>query len=80
MDNTAQTATPGVDYETREGVLNFSHQESKKEIIIPILPHTDAPEDEIRDEIFGVKLYDPEPAAVKVSRKDILHVEIVKDA
>ena len=80
MDNTAQTATPGVDYEPREGILNFAHQESSKQIVIPILAHPDAPDDEIRDEIFGVKLYDPLPAAVKVSRKDVCVIEICKDA
>ena len=80
MDNTSQTATPGVDYEPKEGILNFAHQESSKQIVIPILPHPDAPEDEVRDEIFGVKLYDPQPAAVKVSRKDVCVIEICKDA
>jgi hypothetical protein len=64
------TATPGKDYESREGTLTFKHQECKKEIVIPILAHEDAPENEERDEIFGVKLYDAHPVAVKISKKD----------
>ena len=78
MDNSAQTATAGVDYEPREGILNFAHQESSKTITIPILAHEN--EDDERGEIFGVKLFDPQPAAVKVSRKDVCVIEIVKDA
>jgi hypothetical protein len=50
--------------------------ESKKEIVIPIKVRDN---DEERDEMFGVKLYDPWPAAVKVSKKDTLVVEIVTD-
>ena len=34
----------------------------------------------MRDEIFGVQLYDAEPAAVKISKKDTCIVEIVNDA
>ena len=50
--------------------------ESKKEIVIPIKVRDN---DEERDEMFGIKLYDPWPAAVKVSKKDTLVVEIVTD-
>ena len=50
--------------------------ESKKEIVIPIMVRDN---DEERDEMFGVKLFDPWPAAVKVSKKDTLVVEIVTD-
>ena len=37
-------------------------------------------DDEVRDEIFGVQIYDAEPAAVKISKKDTCIVEIVTDA
>jgi len=36
-------------------------------------------EGEERDEIFGVKLYDP-TNGVKISKRDVCHVELVKDA
>ena len=32
-----------------------------------------------RDEIFGVKLFDAEPSAVKISKKDTVICEIVTD-
>lgn len=51
--------------------------ESKKEITVPILQKEG---EEERDEMFGIKLYDAWPAAVKVSKKDTLVIEIVTDA
>lgn len=36
--------------------------------------------DEERNEIFGVKLYDADPIAVKISKKDTCVVEIVTDS
>jgi len=76
MGSGDQQAKPGVDYEETSGELEFLHMESKKEIVIPIKVRDN---DEERDEMFGVKLYDPWPAAVKVSKKDTLVVEIVTD-
>lgn len=63
-----QKAKAGIDFESTEGELEFSHQESKKSITIKILEHDD-PTDE-RNEIFGLKLYEAEPVAVKISKKD----------
>lgn len=63
-------ALPDVDYEPSSGTLTFEHNEREKEIRIPILKHADADADEERDEIFGLKLYDAEPSAVKISKKD----------
>ena len=48
------------------------------QIRIPIIARDD-PEEE-RDEIFGVKIYDAEPSAVKISKKDTAVVQIVIDA
>lgn len=79
IDDSPLTATPGKDYTPVEGELVFKHTECKKEIVIPILQHEDA-EGKERDEIFAVQLYDPEPAAVKISKKDTIMVEIVTDA
>jgi len=77
LGNGDQQAKPNVDFEPVEGELEFLHQESKKTITIKILAHED-PEEE-RDEIFGLKLYDAEPAAVKISKKDTAIIEIVTD-
>jgi hypothetical protein len=46
-------------------------------ITIPIIQHENP--DEERDEIFGVKLFDAEPSAVKISKKDTVICEIVTD-
>ena len=76
MGSGDQQAKPGIDFEEVSGELEFLHMESKKEIVIPVITRDN---DEERDEMFGVKLYDPWPAAVKVSKKDTLVVEIVTD-
>jgi len=69
---------PGEDYVHVEGVLQFEHHETKKEILVEILPKANEG-DEHRDEIFGVQIFDAEPAAVKISKKDTCIVEIVTD-
>lgn len=56
IDNTSRTATPGTDYEHVDGVLEFDHRESEKEIVVPILQKDT--EGEGRDEIFGVQIFD----------------------
>lgn len=71
-------AQPGRDYHPASGVLHFGHQESKKEIKIGIIEHEDPSAE--RDEIFGLKLFDAEPAAVKISKKDTAIIEIVTNA
>ena len=80
IDNSPQSAKPGKDYTPTEGTLVFKHQEGKKEIIIPILAHENEEIGEERNEIFGVKLFDANPSAVKISKKNTLIVEIVTDA
>jgi len=79
ISKSTRTATPGKDYEHVEGILNFIHRESEKEIVIPIIQR-ETENDEPRDEIFGVQIYDAHPAAVKISKKDTCIVEIVTDA
>lgn len=49
-----------------------------KTITIPIVEHED--KDEERNEMFGLKLYDAEPVAVKISKKDTVMIEIVTDS
>lgn len=71
-----QSAKPDIDFIAAEGELEFAHQESRKTVTITILEK----EGEERDEIFGLKLYDAEPAIVKISKKDTAIIEIVTDA
>ena len=49
-----------------------------KTITIPIIEHENKEEE--RDEIFGLKIYDAEPVAVKISKKDTAIIEIVTDS
>ena len=78
LDNTRATATAGTDYEHAAGTLNFRHREVEKEITIRILEGKD--HNGKRDEFFGIRLKDPKPAGVRISRKDQLIIEIVTDA
>lgn len=73
------TATPGKDYVHKEGTLVFGNGMAAKTIDIEIIQRK-TEEDETRDEIFGVQLFDAEPEAVKISSKDTCIVEIVNDA
>ena len=63
-----QEAKPDVDFTPVQGELEFLHQESRKTITIPIL-EPENPDAEM-DQIFGLKLYDAQPEAVKISKKD----------
>ena len=53
------------------------HQEKRKTITIPILESETA--DDERGQIFGLKLYDAQPEAVRISKKDTQIIEIVAD-
>ena len=59
--------------------MEFGHGEVEKEIKIPILEHQTEEEEE-RDEIFGIKIFDPQPEIVKISSKNVQIIEIVTDA
>jgi hypothetical protein len=39
LDNSANTATPGVDFVEKKGTLKFNHQETSKTIEIKIIQH-----------------------------------------
>lgn len=73
-----QSAVPNQHYIPVKGELVFKHQESQDVIKVKILP-SESPDQE-RNEIFGVKLYGAEPAAVKISKKDTAVIEIVTDS
>ncbi len=76
MDDTSHTATPDVDFVPTTGTLSFIHGETAKVIEVEILDRSDV---EKRDEMFGVKIMNPEPKGVKISKKDTCFVEIVTD-
>ncbi len=76
LDDTPHTATAGVDYEHNEGVLEFIHGETEKVIEIIIKEREDV---EKRDEMFGVKIFNPSSEGVKISKKDTCFIEIVTD-
>ena len=65
-----RAAQAGVDFEHVAGELVFEHNVCKQEIVIPILPRSDLPEDVKRDEIFGVRIFNAQPSGVKISKKD----------
>ena len=52
---------------------------ARQEIVVPIIQRELA-EDEKRDEVFGVKIFNAQPSVVKISKKDRIIVEIVTDA
>jgi len=69
-----------VHYEHQEGELVFEHQESSKEIVVKIIQDVDMKDGDKRDEVFGVKIFNPKPDVVKISKKNSILVEIVTDA
>merc|ERR1712151_486272 len=56
--------------------------EVEREIVVKILqkPVKEGEEEEKRDEVFGVKIFNAQPSVVKISKKDRILVEIVTDA
>ena len=78
IDQGERTARASIDFEKKEGELIFEHNETEKEIVVKILDKELA-EGEERDEIFGLKLFDPK-GGVKISKRDVCHIELVKDA
>ena len=80
FDRVKNKALPDRDFTHVEGTLTFKHNETRQDIIVPILKREDEDENTVRDEIFGVKLFDADPSIVKISKKDTCIVEIVTDA
>lgn len=80
LDKSSNTARAGIDFTHVKGKLEFGHGEVEKEIKVPILEHKDADPNEERDEIFGIKIFNPQPEIVKISSKNVQIVEIVTDA
>lgn len=77
MGHGESEARPNIDFTPVDGELEFLHQEKRKTITIPILESETA--DDERGQIFGLKLYDAQPEAVRISKKDTQIIEIVAD-
>jgi hypothetical protein len=71
------TATPYEDYLPKSGVLTFNHQETEKEIKIEILEKEN--DDDDRNDMFTVRIFEPEPDGCKITKKDRCFVDIVGD-
>lgn len=75
LEDIGTRGTPDEDYLHAEGLLEFQQEEISKIIKVRILPREDSDE---RGELFGVKIYDPQPKDIaKISMKDTCLVEIV---
>lgn len=81
LDGSERTAISEVDFTPVNGTLEFAHGEVEKLIEIPIIQKKDADNNDVeRDELFALKLSNPVPSIVKISKKDTLMIEIVSDA
>ncbi len=76
LDQTEHTATPGVDYTPGQGTLVFQQGETQQTINIKIL---DRPDQDVRDESFGIQLSNVTPQGAKLSKKAFQIVNIVTD-
>ena len=75
----AHHAIEGEDYEPAAGLLTFENHETEKVIEVPILPKDEEDLGD-RDDVFAVRLYNPQPAVgAKLSKKAQCFVEIVGD-
>jgi len=76
LDDTPNTAVPGVDYVENNGILTFDNGETSKSIMVEILAR---PECETRDEFFGMKLSKITPEGAKLSKKNFQIINIITD-
>ena len=76
LDKSEHTATPGVDYVAEKGTLVFNQSETIKTINVKII---DRPDQEVRDERFGIQLSNCVPEGAKLSKKSFQTVNIVTD-
>ena len=70
------TATPWKDYEPAEGTIVFKPQEMSATIKIKIVKK---PDDEVRDESFGIVLKSVTPEGAQLSKKSMAIVNIITD-
>ena len=76
LDTSDHTATPGLDYVEEKGTLQFDHGETEKTICIKILQR---PDQDSRDESFGIQLSNISPQGAKLSKKSFQIVNIITD-
>ena len=74
LEGNNAAAKPGEDFEPVEGILEFGHNETVKEIKVEIISK-DCTQ---RDDVFRVRIFDVDGGA-KLSKKDGCIVEIVHD-
>lgn len=77
MADGVASAIPLEDYYSKSGYLVFAHGETEKEITIDLIEKEEDAGD--RENIFCVKISNPEPEGVKVTKKDKCYVEIIGD-
>lgn len=75
-DGNEHGAKPEIDFKPTKGVLKLAHNTGEAFITVEIIQKD---EKEERQEQFGVRLFNPSPAGVKLSKKDTCYVEIVTD-
>ena len=77
LDDSSHTATAGLDYVHKKDKLYFKQGETTLTIEVTIL---DRPDEELRDETFGIQLSNITPDGAKLSKKSFHLVNIVTDA
>lgn len=76
IDESEQTATENVDFVQKADYIEFADGETSGTIEIEILQK---PEGEVRDEAFGVRLKKISPDGAKLSKKNMVIVQIITD-
>lgn len=78
LDDSPHTASPDVDYVPAKGTLTFKSGENSNYIKVEIL-EKNLEGDEVRDEVFGIRLSNMQPAGAKLSKRSFMLVNIVTD-
>ena len=76
LDQSEHTATANVDFVPQKGTLVFNQGEIEQTISVQILPREDQ---DMRDESFGIRLFNVTPQGAKLSKKSFQIVNICTD-
>lgn len=76
LDKSDHTASANVDFVPQSGTLVFNQGEIEQTISVEILPREDQ---ELRDESFGIRLFNVHPQGAKLSKKSFQIVNICTD-
>lgn len=80
LDSSDRTATRDKDYTHVESTLTFQHGETEQIIKIPIKRKVDADgNEEVRDETFGLRLRNVMPEGAKLTKKNMILINIMTD-